>query len=79
MKKVKVVQPHSNTGIIPDGSPDIMSTTLKSSKIWLEEGLGSIPKRTHDWMMKWKCIDMGELTEDSSGEDNVRSGCPSRV
>ena len=33
----------------------------KSSKIWLGEGLGSIPKRMYDRMMKWEFIDMGEL------------------
>ena len=33
----------------------------KSSKIWLGEGLGSIPKRMYNRMMKWEFIDMGEL------------------
>ena len=38
-----------------------LDTPLKSSKIWLGEGLGSIPKRTYNRMMKWEFIDMGEL------------------
>ena len=38
-----------------------LDTPSKSSKIWLGEGLGSIPKRTYDRMMKWEFIDMGEL------------------
>ena len=38
-----------------------LDTPSKSSKIWLGEGLGSIPKRMYDRMMKWEFIDMGEL------------------
>ena len=38
-----------------------LDTPSKSSKIWLGEGLGSIPKRTYDHMMKWEFIDMGKL------------------
>ena len=38
-----------------------LDALAKSSKIWLGEDLGSISKRTYDWMMKWEFIDMGEL------------------
>ena len=38
-----------------------LDTPLKSSKIWLGEGLGSIPKRMYDQMIKWEFIDMGML------------------
>ena len=31
------------------------------SKVWLGQGLGSVAKRTHDRMMRWEYVDLGEL------------------
>ena len=42
MKKVKVVQPHSNTGIIPDGSPDIMSSTRYTVEVLQDLARGGL-------------------------------------
>ena len=44
---------------------------LKSSKIWLGEGLGSTPTRTYNQMMKWEFIDMRELQLRTSVEKTM--------
>ena len=33
----------------------------KSSRIWLGEGLGSIPKRVHDCVLQWEFMDMSDF------------------
>ena len=35
--------------------------SAKSSRIWLGEGLGSIPKRVHYCMLRWEFMDMSEF------------------
>lgn len=33
----------------------------KQSKVWLGAGLGSVAKKTHERMMRWEFMDLGEL------------------
>ena len=33
----------------------------KSSRVWLGEGLGSIPKRIHDQMLKWEYVNLADF------------------
>ena len=40
---------------------DLPGVSAKATKVWLGEGLGTVSKRTHDRMMKWEFIDLGEL------------------
>lgn len=43
-------------------SPDIVSTTAaQANKVWLGVGLGAIPKRTHEKMLRWEFVDLGEF------------------
>lgn len=37
------------------------SLPSKLTKVWLGEGLGSIAKRTHERMLRWEFINLGEL------------------
>ena len=37
------------------------SVAAKASQVWLGEGLGSLPKRTYDRMVKWEFMDMAEF------------------
>ena len=54
-------------------SPQNLAGTpsAKASKVWLGEGLGSIPKRTYDRMLKWEAVDMAEFRAKSTGETGV--------
>ena len=40
---------------------DLPGVSAKATKVRLGEGLGTVSKRTHDRMMKWEFIDLGEL------------------
>ena len=37
---------------------DSLSSASKASRVWLGDGLGSIPKRVHDRMIRWEFVDM---------------------
>lgn len=37
------------------------NTPSKTSRVWLGEGLGSIPKRVHDRMLRWEYVDMADF------------------
>ena len=37
------------------------NTQSKTSRVWLGEGLGSIPKRVHDQMLRWEYVDMADF------------------
>ena len=39
----------------------LLEAPAKAMKVWLGEGLGSIPKRTHDRMIKWEFMDLAEF------------------
>ena len=36
-------------------------TPSKTSRVWLGEGLGLIPKRVHDEMLRWEYVDMADF------------------
>ena len=38
----------------------------KTSRVWLGEGLGSIPKRVYDRMLRWEYVDMADFLPRSS-------------
>lgn len=40
---------------------DSLSSSSKSSRVWLGDGLGSIPKRVHDRMLRWEYMDMSDF------------------
>lgn len=37
------------------------SLPSKVSRVWLGEGLGSVAKKTHERMLRWEAMDLGEL------------------
>ena len=43
-----------------------LSSTSKAPRVWLGDGLGSLPKRVHDRMMKWEFMDMQDFRLRSS-------------
>lgn len=45
----------------------------KQAKVWLGAGLGSVPKKTHEKMMRWEFIDLGELRPKNPLERLVES------
>ena len=46
----------------------------KAARVWLGEGLGSIPKRTYNRIMRWECIDMAELCHKAAWERTTKDG-----
>ena len=42
-------------------SHDLVSAPAKATRVWLGDGLGSISKRTHDKLMRWEFVDLGEF------------------
>ena len=46
----------------------------KATRVWLGEGLGSIPKRTYDRIMRWEFVDMAELCQRATRERVVTDG-----
>lgn len=40
----------------------------KMTKVWLGEGLGSIPKRVQERMLKWEFVDLAEFRQRSAAE-----------
>ena len=47
---------------------EVLTSTSKSTRIWLGNGLGSIPKQVHDRMLKWEVMDMTEFRPKSASE-----------
>lgn len=47
---------------------DSLSSSSKASRVWLGDGLGSIPKRVHDRMLRWEFMDMADFRPRSSKE-----------
>lgn len=43
-----------------------LSSTSKAPWVWLGDGLGSLPKRIHDGMIKWEYMDMQDFRLRSS-------------
>ena len=42
------------------------NTPAKASRVWLGEGLGSIPKRVHDRILRWEYVDLADFLIRSS-------------
>lgn len=40
---------------------DSLNVAAKGSRVWLGEGLGSLPKRVHDRMLRWEFMDMADF------------------
>lgn len=40
----------------------------KPGRVWLGDGLGSIPKRVHERMLKWEVMDMNDFCPRSAGD-----------
>ena len=47
---------------------EVLTSTSKSTRVWLGDGLGSIPKRVHDRMLKWEVMDMTDFWPKSASE-----------
>ena len=47
-------------------SQNSLTSTAKASRVWLGDGLGSLPKRVHDRMLKWELMDMQDFHPRSS-------------
>ena len=45
---------------------DSLSSSSKTSRVWLGDGLGSIPKRVYDRMLRWEFMDMSDFRPRSS-------------
>ena len=45
-----------------------LSAATRTKKVWLGEGLGSIPARTHERMLKWEFVDLEDFRPRSTQE-----------
>ena len=45
---------------------DSLSSSSKASRVWLGDGVGSIPKRVYDRMLRWEFMDMSDFRPRSS-------------
>ena len=52
------VAQQTNTLMSSIKAHDSLSAASKASRVWLGDGLGSIPKRVHDRMIRWEFVDM---------------------
>ena len=48
-----------------------LNLTSKACRVWLGDGLGSIPKRVHERMVKWEVMDMNDFRPRASGDRAV--------
>jgi len=48
-----------------------MNPASKTGRGWLGEGLCSISKRVHEWMLKWEVMDMNDFRPRSAGDHSV--------
>ena len=49
---------------------DTLEASQKSTRVWLGEGLGSIPKRVHARMVKWEYVDMQDFRPRSASDQS---------
>ena len=63
----RVVQ-QTNTLMSLINAHESLNVASKTSIVWLGEGLGSIPKRVHERMLRWEFMDMADLRPRSSAE-----------
>ena len=55
------VAQQTNTLMSLINAHDSLSASSKASRVWLGDGLGSIPKRVHDRMLRWEFMDMSDF------------------
>ena len=48
-----------------------LNPASKTGRVWLGEGLGSIPKRVHEWMLKWEVMDMNDFRPRAAGDRSI--------
>ena len=81
-KKVTDTQEDSSVAKLAQRTSSLMAllntsegmVQAKAARVWLGEGLGSIPKRTYNRIMRWECIDMAELCHKAAWERNTKDG-----
>ena len=60
------VAQQTNTLMSLINAHESLNVASKGSRIWLGEGLGSIPKRVHERMLHWEFMDMADFRPRSS-------------
>ena len=58
---------------------DTLGTAQKSTRVWLGEGLGAIPKRVHTRMIKWEYVDMQDFRPRSASDQSLRDADPEKL
>ena len=58
---------------------DTSGTAQKSTRVWLGEGLGAIPKRVHTRMIKWEYVDMQDFRPRSASDQSLRDADPEKL
>ena len=53
-------------------SQSSLASSSKAPRVWLGDGLGSLPKRIHDRMLKWEFMDMQDFRLRSSPQHSRR-------
>ena len=53
---------------------DNLGSSQKATRVWLGEGLGAIPKRVHERMVKWEYMDMQDFHPHSASDQNTWPG-----
>ena len=48
-----------------------LNPASKTGRVWLGDGLGSIPKRVHERMLKWEVMDMNDFRPRSAGDCSI--------
>ena len=48
-----------------------LNPALKTGRVWLGDGLGSILKHVHECMMKWEVMDMNDFRPRSAGDCSI--------
>ncbi len=48
-----------------------LNVAPKASRVWLGEGLGAIPKRVHERMLRWEFMDMADFRPRSATEPAI--------
>ena len=57
---------HASTLISLLSAQSSSSSSSKAQRVWLGDGLGSLPKRIYDRMLKWELMDMQDILPSSN-------------
>ena len=65
-KEAATIAQQASTHISLLSSQSGLASSSKSPRVWLGDGLGSLPKRIHERMIKWEFMEMQDFRPRSS-------------